>query len=121
MDTETLLWKHICELEEELLTTEVRTSPQQLSLLLADDFFEYGSSGTVWHKKDMTGEGGAGAVKLTLSEFALHPLSEEAVLATYRTFNAVNGRNTLRSSIWRYRDGRWQMFFHQGTPMPPQD
>ncbi|WP_167374701.1 MULTISPECIES: hypothetical protein [Paenibacillus] len=46
MDTETLLWKHICELEELLLTTEVRTSPQQLSLLLADDFFEYGSSGT---------------------------------------------------------------------------
>ncbi|MNO19890.1 hypothetical protein D3C76_96340 [compost metagenome] len=114
---EASLRKHICELEELLLTTEVRTSPQQLSLLLADDFFEYGSSGTVWYKKDMMGEEGAGMVELTLSEFALHPLSEDAVLATYKTFNAKNGGYTLRSSIWRCKGGRWQMLFHQGTPM----
>lgn len=118
---EALLSEHICGLEEKLLNPEVRTSPEQLSLLLADDFFEYGSSGRVWHKKDMMGEEGAGMVQLTLSEFALHPLSEEAVLATYRTFNTGNGRYTLRSSIWRYREGRWQMFFHQGTPAAVQD
>ncbi|MNV80981.1 hypothetical protein D3C71_1746160 [compost metagenome] len=116
MQNEASLQKHIRELEELLLTTEVRTSPQQLSLLIADDFFEYGSSGRVWYKKDMMGEEGAGVVKLTLSGFELHPLSEAAVLATYRTLNAENGRYTLRSSIWRFVDGRWQMFFHQGTP-----
>ncbi len=118
---EASLSKHIFGLEEKLLTPEVRTSPQQLALLLADGFVEYGSSGRVWHKKDLMGEAGAGMVDLTLSEFALHLLSEDAVLATYRTFNAGNGRYTLRSSIWRYRDGRWQMFFHQGTPAAVQD
>ncbi|KWX72903.1 RNAse H [Paenibacillus riograndensis] len=118
---EASLSEHICELEELLLTTEVRTSPEQLSLLLADDFFEYGSSGRVWYKKDMMGEEGAGMVELTLKEFALHPLSEDAVLATYKTLNAKNGRYTLRSSIWRYREGRWQMLFHQGTPAAAQE
>ncbi|CQR52811.1 hypothetical protein PRIO_1039 [Paenibacillus riograndensis SBR5] len=115
------LSKHICGLEEKLLTPEVRTSPQQLGLLLADEFVEYGSSGRVWHKKDLMGEEGAGMVELTLSEFALHPLSEDAVLATYKTLNAKNGGYTLRSSIWRCRDGLWQMLFHQGTPAAVQE
>lgn len=109
--------KQICELEEKLLNTEVRTSPDELSRLLADDFFEFGSSGKVWHKRDLMGEEGAGEVRMTLSGFELHPLSGEAVLATYRIMNEETGGETLRSSIWKFRDGRWQMFFHQGTPV----
>ncbi|WP_438496790.1 DUF4440 domain-containing protein [Paenibacillus sp. IHBB 3054] len=109
--------KQICELEEKLLNTEVRTSPDELSRLLADDFFEFGSSGKVWHKHDLMGEEGAGEVRMTLSGFELHPLSGEAVLATYRIMNEETGGETLRSSIWKFRDGRWQMFFHQGTPV----
>lgn len=109
--------KLICELEEKLLNTEVRTSPDELSRLLADDFFEFGSSGKVWHKRDLMGEEGAGEVRMTLSGFELHPLSGEAVLATYRIMNEETGGETLRSSIWKFRDGRWQMFFHQGTPV----
>ncbi|WP_379144304.1 DUF4440 domain-containing protein [Paenibacillus sp. sgz500992] len=109
--------KQICELEEKLLNTEVRTSPDELSRLLADDFFEFGSSGKVWHKRDLMDEEGAGEVRMTLSGFELHPLSGEAVLATYRIMNEETGGETLRSSIWKFRDGRWQMFFHQGTPV----
>lgn len=109
--------KQICELEEKLLNTEVRTSPDELSRLLADDFFEFGSSGKVWHKQDLLGEEGAGEVRMTLSGFELHPLSGEALLATYRIMNEETGGETLRSSIWKFRDGRWQMFFHQGTPV----
>lgn len=116
MPEEASLKKHICELEKLLLSTEVRTSPEKLALLLTDDFIEYGSSGRVWHKEDMTGEGGAGVVEMTLSEFELYPLSEASALATYRTFNANTGKYTLRSSVWKFREGRWQMFFHQGTP-----
>ncbi|MHA6534070.1 nuclear transport factor 2 family protein [Paenibacillus sp. BAC0078] len=116
MEEKALLEEHICGLEKLLLSAEVRTSPEKLALLLADDFVEFGSSGRVWHKRDMMGGEGAGVVKMTLSGFELHPLSEEAVLATYRTCNAETGRVTLRSSVWKFRDGRWQMFFHQGTP-----
>ncbi|MNN84440.1 hypothetical protein D3C81_2016020 [compost metagenome] len=53
---------------------------------------------------------------MILSGFELHPLSETAVLATYRILNEETGGATLRSSIWKLKDGRWQMFFHQGTP-----
>ncbi|WP_379163726.1 DUF4440 domain-containing protein [Paenibacillus sp. sgz5001063] len=110
------LKKQICELENRLLSAEVRTSREKLALLLTDDFIEYGSSGRVWHKEDMTGEGGAGVVEMTLSEYELYPLSETSALATYKTLDATTGRYTLRSSVWKFREGRWQMFFHQGTP-----
>ncbi|AIQ39355.1 DUF4440 domain-containing protein [Paenibacillus sp. FSL R7-0297] len=107
---------HICDLEELLLSNEVRTNPEAVSLLIADDYTEFGSSGRVWRKQDQVGEGGAGEVRMTLSNFELHTLSEDNVLATYRTFNEESGMHCLRSSIWKFRDGRWQMFFHQGTP-----
>lgn len=120
MGNKSILKKHIRELEELLLSTGVRTSPDELSRLLADDFFEFGSSGRVWHKRDLMGKQGAGEVRMTLSEFELYPLSGEAVLATCRIMNEVTGGETLRSSIWKFRDERWQMFFHQGTPVKGQ-
>lgn len=52
---------------------------------------------------------------MTLSNFEIHQLSEDTVLTTYRIYNEIKMEHTLRSSIWKYRNGRWQMFFHQGT------
>lgn len=112
-----MLKEQIRALEEKLLNTDVRTSPDKLSRLLTDDFFEIGSSGRVWRKQDLMGEQGAGEVRMTLSEFDMYPISGEAVLATYRIMNEDTGIETLRSSIWKFRDERWQMFFHQGTPV----
>lgn len=116
MDSESsLLKEHLYQLEERLLKSEVRTSPEELSLLLKDDFFEFGSSGNIWSKNDFLGQEGAGAVKVTLSQFDMHPLSEDTVLTTYRIFDEDKVEHTLRSSIWKCTNGRWQMFFHQGT------
>lgn len=109
------LAEHIRELEEQLLSPEIRTNDAELDRLLADDFFEYGSSGSVCYKKDCVVEGGIGVRELFLSNFQIHPLAEDAVLATYRIEDRTRLQHTLRSSIWRYRNGRWQMFFHQGT------
>ncbi|WHX90473.1 hypothetical protein [Peribacillus simplex] len=53
MDRETsLLKEHLYQLEEKLLKSEVCSSPEELSLLLKDDFFEFGSSGNIWSKSD---------------------------------------------------------------------
>lgn len=52
---------------------------------------------------------------MTLTDFNIHPLSEDAVLTTYRIHDETRNQETLRSSIWKWKDGRWQMFFHQGT------
>jgi hypothetical protein len=82
---------------------------------------DYGiiNKGRLLNKRETTlefSEEGLGVVKMILSNFELHPLSTDTVLTTYRIFNEIKIQYTLRSSIWKFRDGRWQMFFHQGTP-----
>ncbi len=52
---------------------------------------------------------------MTLSNFEIYPISDDTVLATYRVRDETRMQNTLRSSIWKLIEGRWQMFFHQGT------
>lgn len=117
MDYNTLKTK-IRQFEERLLNPETRSSPQELRKLLADDFFEFGSSGSVWHLENFTGNEGIDEKprELSLYEFELHFLEEGAVLATYRVKDSTRQQETLRSSIWKKKEGQWQMFFHQGTP-----
>jgi hypothetical protein len=46
-------------------------------------------------------------------------LAPGVVLVTYRAVRyrggAASPESSLRSSIWKQIDGRWQMRFHQGT------
>ena len=109
------LKEQLLQLEEQLLKPEIRTSKDKLSKLLADTFFEFGSSGKVLYKDEDISEMTLGEVRMTLSEFEVHPLSEEIVLTTYRIYNEVNEQHSLRSSIWKIVDGDWKMHFHQGT------
>lgn len=109
------LRKHLYALERRLLEPGVRTSPRELDALLADDFFEFGSSGNIWYKHDCVEGGGLSVRRMTISDFAIHPLADGVVLATYRIHDETRGQRTLRSSIWKRIDGRWQLFFHQGT------
>jgi hypothetical protein len=119
MESEFSLRDHLRELEERLLKPAIRTSLKELNNLLADSFFEIGSSGRVLYKGVGIGEEGIGIVKIILSDFEIHPLSNEIVLTTYRIFNEVTKQHSLRSSIWKFQDGRWKMFFHQGTKTSP--
>lgn len=116
MNTDISLKEHLFQLECMLLKPEVRTSSEEISKLLSDDFFEFGSSGRVWFRHDYDGPNGLGVVTMKLQDFEIYPLSKDVVLATYCIINETNHQQTLRSSIWKYQNGRWQMFFHQGTP-----
>lgn len=107
--------EQLLQLEEKLLTPEIRTSQEELKKILAEDFFEFGSSGKVLYRDDSIGEQGIGVVKMTLSDFEVHPLSEEIVLTTYRIYNEESNQHSLRSSIWKLVEREWKMFFHQGT------
>ncbi|MDO7485773.1 DUF4440 domain-containing protein [Peribacillus frigoritolerans] len=106
MESESSLKEHLHQLEEKLLKPEIRTSQKELNNLLADNFFEFGSSGKVLYKDEGISEKGIGEVKMTLSDFEIHPLSEEIMLTIYRIFNEVKKQHSLRSSIWKFRDGR---------------
>ncbi|WP_449603007.1 nuclear transport factor 2 family protein [Paenibacillus sp. Marseille-Q9583] len=107
----------LLQLEKRLLEPEVRSSAKELSKLLADDFFEFGSSGKIWSKKEGLSPNGIGVVRMRLSDFDIYPLSEDIVLTTYKIFNEEKIQHSLRSSVWKYKDAKWQMVFHQGTPI----
>jgi len=109
------LREHLLELEETLLKPEVRASKQELSKLLADDFFEIGSSGKVLYKDQNIGDKGISIVNMQIDDFDIHELSEEIMLTTYRVYDQENNHSSLRSSIWKYKNGKWKMHFHQGT------
>lgn len=109
----------IQQLEEMLLNLEVRASREQLDKLLADDFFEIGSSGYIFTKADCL-EDGVVLTEMTLHHFEMRELADDLVLTTYFNVDKTRNRNTWRSSIWKKKDDVWQMCFHQGTITPQQ-
>ncbi|MDP4549794.1 DUF4440 domain-containing protein [Alkalihalobacillus macyae] len=107
--------KRILDLELQLLKPRIRQSPTEIDKLLAEEFFEFGSSGAVWSKEDSVGGQGLSVRDMTLTNFEINLLAEGVVLATYHVKDLTRNQNTLRSSIWKLDSGHWKMFFHQGT------
>ncbi len=111
------------ELEESHLRPEIRSSPEALRSLLADDFVEIGSSGRMWDReKVITALSGETAFTAAIEQFSVKSLAPGVALTTYRLVitadGSANARLTLRSSIWVQRGGHWLLLFHQGTPVP---
>lgn len=110
----------IRQLEESLLDPEIRGDPARLARLVADDFVEIGASGRVFGRHDaleaLSSETGA---SFRISGFSVRRLSSQIVLAIYRVERRGAGdpAHSLRSSIWVFREDRWQILFHQGTPL----
>lgn len=110
------------ELEKALLTPAVRASHEQLMLHLADDFFEVGASG------DMFGKGFVlshlpeepESTRFEGRDFTVRELAPGTALVTYVVTKTTHegSADSIRSSIWVWRDDRWQMTYHQGTPIP---
>ena len=118
----------IRSLEEELLSEDVRSSPDRVAMLLADNFVEFGRSGAVYRKEDVVSSLAAersddNPSTLSAHDFSLTSLADDAVLLTYRSArkSVRDGKelHSLRSSIWKFTGKRWQMVFHQGTPTRP--
>ena len=113
---------HLKQLEEALLSNAVRKDPEQLAALLADDFCEFGSSGRTFSRVAILDELRVESTdrQVTLTDFSCRMLSPEIALVTYRSVRltpAAPPFRALRSSVWVHREGRWQIVFHQGTPL----
>lgn len=115
MEDQLELKKRILDLELQLLKPHIRKSPAEIDKLLAEEFFEFGSSGTVWYRGDSVGGHGISVRDMTLTNFEINLLAEGVVLATYHVQDLTRVQNTLRSSIWKLDNGQWKMVFHQGT------
>ncbi|MGV2619781.1 UNVERIFIED_CONTAM: DUF4440 domain-containing protein [Halobacillus marinus] len=113
---ETALEKHLYQLETKLLEGEVRKSATSLNELLADDFLEFSSTGKAYGKehvlKRLPGEDDPG---FQLDDFHCTPLSPERAMTSFRIYIQKTDKHSLRTSVWKRTDGKWQMTFHQGT------
>ena len=113
----------IRELEEQLLSRDVRGSEASLLEILCPDFLEIGASGKVWNRDQVIRSlSEATPATRQMEKFQARFLSTEIVLVTYelRRFEGDGSvaARSLRSSIWVQRREGWQMIFHQGTPQP---
>jgi hypothetical protein len=120
MELAASLREHLRELEEQLLRPDARRSRQALDELLSDEFVEFASDGVAYDKGQVIDALEREApCRRSLTDFQIVPLAENVILATYRATRQNVASNeivdSLRSSIWTQRDGRWQMLFHQGT------
>jgi hypothetical protein len=116
-----------CHVYAALRNRPIRLSSRQaVSVRLADDFLEFGSSGGVYDKAviiDALALEASDSVPLPeVIDFTVKVIAADAVLVLYRSVRYSDGatpdKTTLRSSIWKLSDGRWRMFFHQGTIVP---
>lgn len=120
MNPDLSIEQHLRVLEERLLQLEVRNSSDDVAALLADDFIEFGSSGQVFDKRQIIDNLQAEPqIRRSLVDFKTLPLAPGLVLATYRAVRYGDPGEppiySLRSSIWKVIEDRWQMIFHQGT------
>ena len=111
------------ELEEKLQTPSVRKNAAAVSSMLTEEFREYGSSGRIFSKAETISalQQSESPVHFSMKDFQASLLSEKIALVTYRVIKNQPGSlliESLRSSIWVFQEGRWQMHFHQGTRMP---
>jgi hypothetical protein len=101
----------IRELEERLLSPEIRASAPDLRRLISDLFVEIGTSGRIYTKASIIN------VLTTTPElagvgmeyFRVLEIAPGVALATYRC------GGTVRSSLWRQEGTAWRVVFHQGT------
>lgn len=112
-------------LEAELHHPGSTGSRKRLEQLLHPDFHEVGRSGHTYSRDTVINylSTSSAPAPVESSDHAAHLLSENCALLTYRSAQAsadgspVNA--ALRSSIWLRTPQGWQLFYHQGTPMPP--
>jgi hypothetical protein len=106
---------HVMASELRLLDPAVRRSRTTAGRLLDPDFREFGAFGRVWDRDSvLEAMAGEDAPPAAADGMTATWVTADAILVTYRSRRPA--RTTLRSSLWRRRDGGpWQLYFHQGT------
>lgn len=105
-------------LELRLLDPELRRSPDALEELIDEDFTEFGASGRQFDRDAIVEALGSESPReCTVTDFRVTSLAPDVALVTYRVESAgtSDSRASLRSSVWKRRDGRFRLHFHQGT------
>ncbi|AHF06011.1 DUF4440 domain-containing protein [Desulfitobacterium metallireducens] len=115
--------KHILQLENILLTSEIRRSPQKIAELLVSDFTEITASGVEYHYKNgdvFQAQDDNSNFDWEIVDFMVRELSTDCILVMYKLVKHreldESKKNSFRSSVWKHYESKWKIVFHQGTP-----
>jgi hypothetical protein len=111
--------KHL-QLEYALLQPAVRSYPEALASLLAEEFCEFGSSGRIYNRQETIDALSVEVPgRLSIVDFSVTVPAPGVAFVKYHGVRHSESGDidsvSLRSSLWVLREGRWQMLFHQGT------
>lgn len=108
------LQDHLYSFEERLLHPDREHDRTILIPLFADEFKEFCISGRIFSRQQVIDALLKSEPRpATISNYYIDRLAENVALATYSAKTALVISH--RSSLWIFRDNRWQLFFHQGT------
>jgi hypothetical protein len=108
------LQDHLYNLEERLLHPDREANRNALIPLFSEEFKEFCVSGRIFNRQQVIDALLKSEPRHAhIGNYFVAPLSEKVALATYRVTMGL--MITHRSSLWIFRDNRWQLFFHQGT------
>jgi hypothetical protein len=103
--------------ELRLLDPAVRSSADLMTGLLHPEFREIGASGRLWNRSEIIASlvesSRASDEPIRVSDMAGLLLAPGVVHLTYVSDNSR--RRARRSSVWRWTEAGWQLYFHQGT------
>jgi len=120
-DTNAELTALLLSLELQLMDPSFRKDRSLTAALLAEEFFEFGSSGRIWTRDEILDPIETSQPPPFVEDFAVRVIAPDLVQATYRTLRPTpEGKRqaALRSSLWVQREDHWQILFHQGTKVP---
>src|SRR5258705_4160050 len=108
------LQDHLYYLEERLLHPDRERDRTTLIPLFSQEYKEFCISGRIFNRQQVIDALLKSAPRpATISNYYVEPLAANAALATYRATTALVVSN--RSSLWIFRDNRWQLLFHHGA------
>lgn len=103
--------------ELRLLDHKVRSSAELVSELLDPEFHEIGASGRLWSRSaiiaDLVEGSDPSEEPIKVSDMTGVLLAPGLVHLTY--VSDRSGRRARRSSVWRWSEEGWRVYFHQGT------
>lgn len=113
-----LLKMNIKELEIEILKGDIRKDPEKLNELLSEDFIEFGGTGIEYNKQQiieaLLNENN---IEWDYEDLKSRNISGDVIMVNYIAIKKENDIETksLRTSIWKKSNDKYQMVFHQGT------
>lgn len=116
-------------LEQSHLDPATRSNPDAMTALLHPEFTEIGASGTTYTRDETLGllQSQTDTPAYSISAFTAHLIpphdAHTNIVRTHYTLTTTHAdgtrRQSRRTTIWHkdWHNSRWQMLFHQGTPM----